>query len=110
MEASNIKAMRDALNMLLGLFDSGLVEYSDSCDTSDTAQIQYVIDKANEALSAPPRNCDLYETPKEAGEAFISQECENPCGNCTVSDECNNPLVHECGIEWLFDKAKGGAE
>ena len=59
------------------------------------------------ALSAPPRNCDLYETPKEAGEAFISQECENPCGNCTVSDECNNPLVHECGIEWLFSEAKG---
>ena len=64
-------------------------------------------DMAKAALSAPPRNCDLFETPKEAGEAFISQECENPCVNCTVSDECNNPLVHECGIEWLFSEAKG---
>ena len=61
----------------------------------------------NAALSAPPRNCDRFATAKEAGEAFISEACENPCGNCTVSDECHNPLVHECGIDWLFAKAKG---
>ena len=70
-------------------------------------EVKAAQDMAKAALSAPPRNCDLFETPKEAGEAFISQECENPCGNCTVSDECNNPLVHECGIEWLFSEAKG---
>lgn len=63
--------------------------------------------KLNAALSAPPRNCDLYATPKEAGEAFISESCENPCGNCTVSDECHNPLIHECGVNWLFAEAKG---
>mgnify|MGYP001774240870 CR=1 FL=1 len=65
------------------------------------------IKKARAALSSPPRNCDLFATSKEAGEAFISQACENPCGNCTVSDECHNPLVHECGIKWLFAEAKG---
>ena len=70
-------------------------------------EVKAAQDMAKAALAAPPRNCDLFETPKEAGEAFISQECENPCGNCTVSDECNNPLVHECGIEWLFSEAKG---
>lgn len=59
------------------------------------------------ALSTPPRNCDLYATPKEAGEAFISEACANPCGNCTVSDECHNSLIHECGINWLFAEAKG---
>lgn len=62
---------------------------------------------AREALSATPRNCDLFATPKEAGEAFMSQACENPCGNCTVSDEYNNALIHECGIKWLFAEAKG---
>ena len=106
-QLGNAAAMREALDMLLGLFDSGLVEYSDSCDTSDTAQIQYVIDKAEAALSAPPRNCDRFATAKEAGEAFISETCENPCGYCTVSDECHNPLVHECGIDWLFAEVKG---
>lgn len=70
-------------------------------------EVKAAHDMAKAALSAPPRNCDLFETPKEAGEAFMSQACENPCGNCTVSDECNNPLVHECGIKWLFSEAKG---
>ena len=60
----NAAAMRESLDKLLGLFDSGLVEYSDSCDNSDTAQIQYVIDKAGEALEKPPRNCDV-GTPDE---------------------------------------------
>ena len=69
-------------------------------------EVKAAQDMAKAALSAPPRNCDLFETPKEAGEAFISQECENPCGNCTVSDEYHNPLIHECGIEWLFAEAK----
>lgn len=54
--------------------------------------------KSRAALAKHPRNCDLYATPKEAGEAFISESCENPCGNCTVSDECHNALIHECGI------------
>ena len=73
----------------------------------EAQQSQRVIEAINECLAEPVRNCDLYATPKEAGEAFISESCENPCGNCTVSDECHNPLIHECGINWLFAEAKG---
>jgi hypothetical protein len=76
-----------------------------ACDGADELR-----EMVARALSDPLRNCDLYATPKEAGEAFISESCKNPCGNCTVSDECHNPLIHECGINWLFAEAKGGVK
>ena len=101
MESSNVKAMREALVKVKRLFD-GQIMFQPSIREAHKA--------VNAALAAPPRNCDRFATPKEAGEAFISEACENPCGNCTVSDECHNPLVHECGIEWLFAEAKGGAK
>ena len=92
----NAAAMREALDMLLGLFDSELVEYSDSCDTSDTAQIQYVIDKANAALSAPPRNCDRFATLDDARNAFFADY---------VPDEtCSSAAAFAI---WIFDEVKG---
>lgn len=98
----NAAAMREALNMLLGLFDSGLVEYSDSCDTSDTSdttQIQYVIDKAEAALSDPPRNCDRFATLDDARNAFFADY---------VSDEtCSSATAFAI---WLFDEAKGATD
>ena len=102
METCNVKAILDALNEIKDMIDEWRTN-----GEMDHWQYSKLFDITDAALATPPRNCDLFETPKEAGEAFISQECENPCGNCTVSDECNNPLVHECGIEWLFSEAKG---
>ena len=101
METGNVKAIREALESVRNWCLNRLV------NSSHQVTVEGLLSVVNTALAKPPRNCDLFETPKEAGEAFISQECENPCGNCTVSDECNNPLVHECGIEWLFSEAKG---
>lgn len=100
MEASNVKVMREALKEF--------VEYSNlvcKMGMFNRDRLVSITKKAHDAISAPPRNCDRFATAKEAGEAFISEACENPCGNCTV--DCHNPLVHECGINWLFAEAKG---
>lgn len=103
----NAAAMREALGKILWC----LVWMSENTnDQSVQNHLSKPIELAKIALSAPPRNCDRFATAKEAGEAFISEACENPCGNCTVSDECHNPLVHECGIDWLFAEAKGDEE
>ena len=103
----NAAAMRKALDMLLGLFDSGLVEYSDSCDTSDTAQMQYVIDKAEAALSAPPRNCDVLEG------STADDEFEKAMGfpPSKTADE-RDAIMRENWFlfkHWLFNEAEGEA-
>lgn len=112
----NAAAMRKALKETQSVIEkcSNILRYiPDGCEydeiLDEVADNLYELQKTHvkPALSAPPRNCDRFSTAKEAGEAFISEACENPCGNCTVSDECHNPLVHECGIDWLFSEAKG---
>ena len=45
------------------------------------------------------RNCDVYRTKEEAEKAFLSEPCDEPCGNCTIKD-----INNECGVKWLFAK------
>lgn len=57
------------------------------------------------ARSLPARNCDVYRTKEEAEKAFLSEPCDEPCGNCTIKD-----INNECGIKWLFAEYKGKAK
>jgi hypothetical protein len=84
-----------------------LLEIVDCAKDVSERNLSYIEYQARQALSTPPRNCDLYETPKEAGDAFVNETCETPCEICSVSDRFRNPLIHECGINWLFAEAKG---
>ena len=106
-QVGNSAKMRKALDMLLGLFDSELVEYSDSCDTSDTAQIQYVIDKAEAALSAPPRNCDK-QLPAERVSADDVEQAWQVFKHRDPDVYFDVPGLLRF-IVWLFDEAKGEA-
>ena len=103
----NAAAMREALEAVVKVGYPHNFQHEAPHIREYCYEITAAIKKCFAALSAPPRNCDRFATAKEAGEAFISETCENPCGNCTVSDECHNPLVHECGIDWLFAEVKG---
>ena len=110
-QVGNAEKMRDALEKIASMGEQ--IEHQLGSSEETVYAFRYerclahnISECARDALSATPRNCDLFATPKEAGEAFISQACENPCGNCTVSDEYHNPLIHECGIEWLFARRK----
>ena len=57
------------------------------------------------ARSLPARNCDVYRTKEEAEKAFLSEPCDEPCGNCTIKD-----INNECGVKWLFAEHKGKAK
>ena len=112
-QVGNTAAMREALEDARRFVSASAQRTDRDLLIMDEKRGAYVLTpketliKIDDALSTPPRNCDRFATAKEAGEAFISETCENPCGYCTVSDECHNPLVHECGIDWLFAEAKG---
>lgn len=95
LQVGNRLAMREAL-----------LEIADCANDTTGCNLSYIEYQARQALSTPPRNCDLYETPKEAGDAFVNESCETPCGDCSVSDRFHNPLIHECGINWLFAEVK----
>ena len=73
MEASNIKAMRDALNEIRSRL-SYLYGHIDG--TFDPPALKEVYEIAGTALSAPPRNCDRTEcaTTKEAQEVWRKED------------------------------------
>ena len=64
----------------------------------DTVWIQ---DVANAALAAPPRNCDRFETVKEAAEAFARerQNMPHPCPDFTFSRWLLTPVKKEGGAK-----------
>lgn len=66
------------------------------------------------ALSAPPRNCDLYNTEVKAGEAFIvwyntaydlDDDELNEVSSCDLKHNIDG-ILHGY-IKWLFAEAKG---
>ena len=73
MEASNIKAMRDALNEIRSRL-SYLYGHIDG--TFDPPALKEVYEIAGTALSAPPRNCDRPEcaTTKAAQEVWRRED------------------------------------
>ena len=67
MEASNIKAMRDALNEIRSRL-SYLYGHIDG--TFDPPALKEIYEIAGTALSAPPRNCDV-GTPEDQHNRFM---------------------------------------
>lgn len=77
-------------------------QWSEDCISEEGADlVNDMIAVVEAALSAPPRNCDLYRTKEEAQEVFLGEACDHPCGNCWVED-----INNECGVDWLLGPAK----
>jgi hypothetical protein len=60
----------------------------------------YLIEKCNAALSAPPRNCDKYLTPKDAMLAHLDEVYDGEKVEFGDYEWCEF-------IKWLFAEAKG---
>lgn len=72
-----------------------------------------VAQKCEAALSTPPRNCDVYTTEVEAGEAFIawynsmydlSSDESDEISSCDLKHNVDG-ILHSY-IKWLFAEAK----
>ena len=94
MEASNIKAMREALNEIRSRL-SYLYGHIDG--TVDPPALKEIYEIAGTALSAPPRNCDVGK-PEEQAERFQWFCATRPCDCCTLKNKVNETL--DCAIHW----------
>ena len=88
MEASNIKAMRDALLMVKKLFD-GRIMFQPAIREAHKA--------VNAALAEPPRNCDV-GTPEEQFKRFNMFCFPIKCRECKLYTEED---LHDCIFRWL---------
>ena len=88
MEASNIKAMREALLKVKKLFD-GRIMFQKA--------VREAHEVVNAALDEPPRNCDV-GTPEEQVERFQWFCDTRPCDGCTLKNKVNETL--DCAIHW----------
>ena len=100
MEASNIKAMREALEdsqSLLESFSRG--DYG--------AQVREQMRDNRVALSAPPRNCDLFDTKDKSREAFQKLRGHRVFADVSLWD---NRDEIELFLDWLFATKKGATD
>lgn len=95
---------REALNQLLGLIDNGVLVFSNELDTSEVCNAQYQIDKADEALAEPLRNCDI-GTVAEQKERFDKYCFSRKCYECPAHFQKSV----DCGLWWaqmLYDDSQ----
>ena len=89
MEASNVRAMREALLMILGTVDHLQTRFAiPKLASEEISELKQI---AESALSAPPRNCDV-GTVAEQNERFDKycydhRSHEICCGKCPIFGE-----------------------
>lgn len=95
----NASAMREALVKI-----RKLVTDARPADEVEIANI------CNIALSAPPRNCDVFDDPYDAADAW--PEYEQCAGRRFQNGTCDGCMYSpaRCISKWLFAEAKGGAD
>ena len=100
MEANNMAAMREAVVLALSLLD-----LKEGVPYKTVSQKD--IDFMKAALSAPPRNCDIFTTGAKINEG-IREWCRNhDCDKCPfLNDGCDS-----CYASWMLSTAtEGGAK
>lgn len=108
-QVGNAAAMREALDAINRIDTRGLnrlLYELVEADIFDGGQINKTIssvDKAKAALSAPPRNCDKYMTPKDAMLAHLDEVYQGEKVEFGDYEWCEF-------IKWLFAEAKGKAK
>ena len=98
MEASNVTAMRDALEKIASMGEQIDHQLGSSEETVYAFRHERCLahNISECALAAPPRNCDMYTTLDDARNAFFADY---------VSDEtCSSATAFAI---WLYDEAKG---
>jgi hypothetical protein len=65
--------MREALQWIIN--EAHLAIYQHECDAVNKVLMDFIY-KANEAVSAPARNCDVYHTKKRLNAAYKKKKSE----------------------------------
>lgn len=84
---------REALNQLLGLIDNEILVFSNELDPSEVSNAQYQIDKADEALAEPLRNCDVGTAEEQAIRFDAYCDIHRSCVSCPLTGQ-------QCALAW----------
>ena len=91
MEASNVKAMREALDRIGNI--AGFV--AENCGDQQTATYMTdIISDVQAALAKPPRNCDV-GTAEEQAERYFDY-----CKRYPMCEGCPHCAISECELAW----------
>ena len=101
MEASNVKAMREALMALIGVIDK--YDSGNPLWWNSGAKGVMPLKDARSAFSAPPRNCDVGTAGQQ--EKRFNEYCENSSCSC-----CPLRASFMCEFAWLQMNYKEGVE
>lgn len=94
LQVGNAAKMRSALECI-----DSIAKYLEGGTIRDVLHAyRNIQDRVRIALSAPPRNCDLYATEGEAWKAFCGVHPDAKCPSDYWSEQYQM---------WLFDEAKG---
>lgn len=102
MEASNVKAMRDAL--------LNIQEYAAAMDVDD-GNVLAILDACRDALATPPRNCDV-GTAEEQFKRFLAF-CHSESRGCKHCPANRTRLrgTSNCDLAWAqmpYEAEEGG--
>ena len=106
-ECGDVAAMRAALSDACYAMFNFLKTQSGGYE-----EMAIALDKARAALSAPPRNCDRFNSGEEAWIAFERERpdwCDEHSSKDPDCDDCEMADCGRCMAEWLF-VTEGGAE
>lgn len=105
MEASNVKAMREAL--------LNIQEYAAAMDVDD-GNVLAILDACRDALSAPPRNCDVGTAEEQTHRMLLYCKShgvdESRCFRCKG---CPLLTADICELSWAqmpYEAQEGGAK
>lgn len=107
----NAAAMRDVLNSIADIAEDAFGGPWRHREASQGHALSLIIDAAKNALTAPARNCDRFQTAEEAVAAFADhlRAWENAHG--IHSEYPDHPVQVPAGaFAWLFDTAEGGVK
>lgn len=96
----NSAKLRKALELALSLID-----LEEGCSSKAISQAD--IDTIKSALAEPARNCDVYDNPYDAADAWPENErCAGRRFHNQSCDGCGYSPAR-CVSRWLYEKAKG---
>ena len=98
----NAAKMREALSRILGTVDHLQTRFDmPKLASEEIVELKQI---AESAISAPPRNCDLFDTKDKAREAFQKLRGHIIRADVSLWDDRNEI---EAFFNWLFAEAKG---
>ena len=108
MEASNVKAMREALLMILGTVDHLQTRFDiPKLDYEEILELKQI---AEAAISSTPRNCDIGTVEEQAKRFHSFCKSNKQPGDVYSCERCQLNSIEDCELAWSQMPYEEGGE